>query len=139
MSENICCERADDEIFQRLDRIEAALRNLVTNRDVEAALADVVRGADIAGMMSKMGWAEVIATPNEDVGFVFTWLASRDTGLPVDISVGDDTPLVIACPRDLDAETVAAVRHWVVRNRDALADHWQNRISSAELIKRLKS
>jgi hypothetical protein len=87
---------------------------------------------------SDPGWAEAVATPDEDVNYVFTWLSANFTNLSVDISVGDDTPLVIACPRDLNAETIAAIRHWVVRNKDALTDHWQNRIGSAELVSQLK-
>jgi len=85
------------------------------------------------------GWAEGVASPDEDVGFVFTRLSPDVTGLPVAISIGDDTPLVIAAPRgSLTTDEIAAVRHWVVRHREALSAHWRGQIDSMALIDRLR-
>lgn len=103
--------------------------------EVRCLLSDVQHWLDrIEELMLFPGWAEGVANPVEDTGFVFTGLSADLVKLPVDISVGDDTPLVIACPRDLDVETIAAIRHWVVCHQDVLADHWRGRISSDELI-----
>jgi hypothetical protein len=75
---------------------------------------------------------------DDEIGFVFTTLAARETGLGADIMIGDETPLVIAVavlPTDFAA--VAAIRRWVMRHRQALIDHWQGRTSSAEMIRAL--
>jgi hypothetical protein len=84
------------------------------------------------------GWAEAVATPDEDVGYVFTPLPADFTGLAVDVSVGDDTPLVIATPETLGPDIIAAVRHWVVRHQAALTAHWRDQIGSMELFERLR-
>jgi hypothetical protein len=103
----------------------------------EALTADDFAGAQPAEEVG-FGWAEAVATPDEDVGFVFTRLDADFTGLPVDVSIGDDTPLVIAEAKSLEPETIAAIRHWVVKHQAALTDHWRDRIGSLELIERLK-
>jgi hypothetical protein len=84
------------------------------------------------------GWAEAVATPDEDVGYVFTPLPADFTGLAVDVSVGDDTPLVVATPERLGPDIIAAVRHWVVRHQAALTAHWRDQIGSMELFERLR-
>jgi hypothetical protein len=83
-------------------------------------------------------WAETAATPDKDVGSVFTPLSPGLTGLPVKISVGDDAPLVIAAPQALTADEIAAVRHWVVRHQAALTAQWRHEIDSGELMERLR-
>ena len=96
--------------------------------------------AEVVGFGTRTaGWAEGVATPDSDVGFAFTPLGSGFTGLPVNISVGDDVPLVIAAVGALTAEEIAEVRRWVVRHQADLAAHWRNEIDSAELIERLRS
>src|SRR5262249_33887252 len=84
------------------------------------------------------GWAEAVATPHEEIGYVFTPLPADFTGLAVDVSVGDDTPLVIATPTTLGHDIIAAVRHWVVRHQATLTAHWRDQIDSAELFERLR-
>lgn len=85
------------------------------------------------------GWAEDVATPDADVGFVFTRLGATFTGLSVEIAVGDDAPLVIAEPRQLDAAATAALRHWVVRHARTLAAHWRDESGSVDLVERLRA
>jgi hypothetical protein len=80
------------------------------------------------------GHAEAVA----GVGYVFTSLHARSTGLPIDVWVGDDAPLVVAWCGPGSPEVAAAVRRWVVVNRDALTDHWAGAIDSAELTARLR-
>jgi hypothetical protein len=139
---------------------EAAAALLQLSSELHDVCEDFVAELDdrpVSGMMSRIGgddpgfnaeiigfgealagWAEAVATPDEDVGFVFTPLEADFTGLPVEISIGDDTPLVIAAPRSLTPETAAAVRHWVVEHQAILVDHWRNRIDSLQLIERLR-
>jgi hypothetical protein len=113
--------------FMRLDR---HMGNIGSKLDMVRSRLDA--------MPTEFGWAEAVATPDEDVNFVFTRLTADFTGLPVDIAIGDDTPLVIACPRTLNDTETAAIRHWVVNNKEALSDHWRNIIGSVELVERLK-
>jgi hypothetical protein len=64
---------------------------------------------------------------------VFTQLSADFTGLPVKVSIGDDTPLAIAAPKGLSVESVAAVRHWVGVARRRITAHWRGQIGSVEL------
>lgn len=84
------------------------------------------------------GWAEAVATPDDEVGYVFTPLGPEFTGLPVDVWVGDDAPLVIAGAQLLEHQAIAAVRRWAVAYRDALTAHWRGEIDSIEMIDRLR-
>jgi hypothetical protein len=112
-----------------------------------AELTIVELRESLEGMEREPGWAEAVATPDEDVGYVFTPLTAASTGLPVDIAIGDDVPLVIASSTAalpghyntiLNSEVAAAVRHWVVRHRVVLNEHWRDVIGTVDLIKRLQ-
>jgi hypothetical protein len=91
---------------------------------------------------ARAGWAEGVTKDEEggdgDVAFAFTCCGTELTGLPVDVWVGDDAPLVIAGPENLPEAHLAAIRHWVVKHQDALTAHWREVISSVELIKVLR-
>jgi hypothetical protein len=146
------------DVRRRLDQVAVALPKLsldlhVVCEDFVAELNDrpaigrVTRrgrddrdfNAEIIGFGEALaGWAEAVATPDEDVGFVFTRLEADFTGLPVEIAVGDDTPLVIAEPKRLEPEEVSALRRWVVEHQHALTDHWRNRIDSGQFVERLR-
>ena len=132
-----------DEVGVVLPKLSRDLRDVcedfVAELDDRPATYDRDLNAEIIGFGTALaGWAEAVATPNEDVGFVFTRLEADFTGLPVDIAVGDDTPLVIAEPKRLEPEATSALRRWVVEHQQALTDHWRDRIDSAQLVERLR-